>query len=165
MPKKVDILLIALSSPILIGVYEDNKLLETITSHEKSSDILPVIFKKILDFYHVEKLFYANGPGSFMAIKVSYIFLKSLSILKKIPLYATDAFSFNENQAIKAIGKLCFVKIGSEITTQKLETVPEGKFALPVVLDYNEFTTISTPLYSIGAVGLDYNKGAQSIWQ
>lgn len=153
MLKKVDILLIALSSPIQIGIYEDNELFDTITSYEKSSDVLPVIFKNILDSYQVENFFYANGPGSFMAIKVSYIFLKSLSILKKIPLYATDAFSFNKNQAIKAIGKLCFVKIASEIKTQKLETVPEGKFDLPVVLDYNEFHTISTPLYSIGAVG------------
>jgi hypothetical protein len=76
-----------------------------------------------------------------------------MSILKKIPLFATDAFYFNENQPIKAIGKLCFVKINSEIKTQKLESVPESKFVLPDVLDYNEFSTTSTPLYGIGAVG------------
>jgi len=122
-------------------------------SHDKSSDVLPLIYKTILETYSVEKLFYANGPGSFMAIKVAYIFLKSLSILKKIPLFATDAFYFNENQPIKAIGKLCFVKISSEIKTQKLETVPEANFTLPVVLDYNEFSKTSTPLYAIGAVG------------
>ena len=153
MPKRVDILLIALSSPIKIGVYEGNKLIETIIREEKSSDILPLVFQSIFDRYTVEKLFYANGPGSFMAIKVAYIFLKSMSILKKIPLFATDAFYFNKNQAIKAIGKLCFVKIGPEIKTQKLEIVPEAKFTLPDVLDYNEFSKNTTPLYSIGAVG------------
>ena len=152
MHKNVDVLLVALSSPIQIGIYEDKKLIDTITSYEKSSDILPQIFKNILNTYNVEKLFYANGPGSFMAIKVAYIFLKSISILKKIPLFATDAFYFNKNQAIKAIGKLCFVKINSEITTQKLEIVPEAFFKLPDVLDYNEFTQTTTPLYSIGAV-------------
>ena len=152
MHKNVDVLLVALSSPIQIGIYEDKKLIDTITSYEKSSDILPQIFKNILNTYNVEKLFYANGPGSFMAIKVAYIFLKSISILKKIPLFATDAFYFNKNQAIKAIGKLCFVKINSEITTQKLEIVPEASFTLPDVLDYNEFTQKATPLYSIGAV-------------
>ena len=152
MHKNVDVLLVALSSPIQIGIYEDKKLIDTITSYEKSSDILPQIFKNILNTYNVEKLFYANGPGSFMAIKVAYIFLKSISILKKIPLFATDAFYFNKSQAIKAIGKLCFVKIGSEIKTQKLEIVPEAIFTLPVVLDYNEFKKESTPLYSIGAV-------------
>ena len=153
MPKRVDILLIALSSPIKLGIYEESKLIDTIVSSEKSSDVLPLIFEKLLKEYDVKALYYANGPGSFMAIKVAYIFLKSLSILQKIPLYATDAFKFNENQPIKAIGKLCFVKIASEIKTQKLEIVPEATFSLPDVLDYNEFSTTSTPLYSIGAVG------------
>jgi len=153
MLKKVDVLLVALSSPIQIGIYENNKLLKIIESEEKSSDILPLLFKDIIASYDVKKLFYANGPGSFMAIKVAYIFLKSLSILKNIPLFATDAFYFNKNQPIKAIGKLHFVKIAAEIKTQKLETVQELHFTLPDVLDYNEFSTNTTPLYMIGAVG------------
>jgi DNA mismatch repair protein MutS2 len=70
-----------------------------------------------------------------MAIKVAYIFLKSLSILKERPLYATDAFKFNNNKPIKAIGKLCFVKISSKITTQKFQTLPEVDFLLPKILD------------------------------
>ena len=152
MHKSVDVLLVALSSPIKIGIYENNKLIDTIVSGDKTSDILPQIYKTIFQKYNVERLFYANGPGSFMAIKVAYIFLKSISILKKIPLFATDAFYFNENQPIKAIGKLCFVKIAQEIKTQKLETVPVAEFILPDVLDYNEFSKITTPLYGIGAV-------------
>ena len=153
MLKKVDLLLIPLSSPIQIGVYENNTLIETIESSQKSSDILPKLFEMLLKSYTVERLFYVNGPGSFMAIKIAYIFLKSMSILKNIPLFATDAFKFNNNQPIKAIGKLYFVKISSEIKTQKLEIVPESLFSLPDVLDYNEFTTTSTLLYMIGAVG------------
>jgi len=153
MLKKVDVLLITLTSPILIGIYENNKLIKSISSEKKSSDVLPLLFKEILASYSVKNLFYANGPGSFMAIKVAYIFLKSLSILKKIPLFATDAFYFNNNEPIKAIGKLHFVKVASEIKTQKLEIVPESLFRLPDVLDYNEFSITSTPLYMIGAVG------------
>lgn len=153
MLKKVDVLLIALSSPIKIGIYENNTLIDTISIKDKSSDALPKIFDEIFKKYKVEKLFYANGPGSFMAIKVAYIFLKTISIIKKIPLFATDAFYFNENSPIKAIGKLYFVKISSEIKTQKLETVPEATFELPDELEYDEFTKIATPLYMIGAVG------------
>jgi len=153
MPKSVDLVFITLSSPIKIGVYENNKLIDTIISEEKSSEILPIIYKKLDKTYDIKKLFYANGPGSFMAIKVAYIFLKSISVLKNIPLFATDAFYFNENQAIKAIGKLCFVKIASEIKTQKLETAPNMEFNLPDVLDYTEFSTTASPLYAIGAVG------------
>jgi tRNA A37 threonylcarbamoyladenosine modification protein TsaB len=152
MLKKADIVLIALNSPILIGIYVDNTLIQTIQSDEKSSNILPLLYKEILKNYEVQGLFFANGPGSFMAIKVAYIFLKSLSILKKIPLFAVDAFYFNENNPIKAIGKLYFVKISSEIKTQKLETVPEVSFRLPRVLDYNEYSKITTPLYMISAV-------------
>ena len=153
MLKKVDILLIALSSPIQIGVYENEVLIETIKSEQKSSDVLPIIFKELMQKYQLQRLYYANGPGSFMAIKVAYIFLKSISILKKIPLFATDAFYFNKNQPIKAIGKLYFVKIASEIKTQKLETAFVGLFELPNRLDYSEFTTNTTPLYMMGAVG------------
>jgi tRNA A37 threonylcarbamoyladenosine modification protein TsaB len=153
MPKKVDVVLITLTSPILVGVYKDKKLIGTIKSEEKSSDILPLIFRDLFKKYDIENLFYANGPGSFMAIKVAYVFLKSLSVLKKIPLFARDAFYFNENQPIKAIGKLCFVKIASEIETQKFQTVPTTVFQLPDELDYNEFSTNATPLYKIGAVG------------
>jgi len=153
MLKKVDVLLIALTSPIQIGIYDNNQLIETLKSEDKSSDVLPILYKEILEKYHVEKLFYANGPGSFMAIKVAYIFLKSLSILKKIPLYATDAFSFNENQPIKAIGKLYFVRISSEISTQKLQTVQDMEFKLPSVLKFEEFSSNTAPLYHIGAVG------------
>ena len=153
MPKNVDVFLIALSSPIQIGIYEKGNLVEKIVSEKKSSDILPLLYRDIFTSYNVEKLFYVNGPGSFMAIKVAYIFLKSLSILKNIPLFATDAFKFNKNTPIKAIGKLCFVKVSSEIKTQKLENVPVGEFTLPNVLEYSEFSSNTVPLYMIGAVG------------
>ena len=83
MLKKVDVLLITLTSPIKVGIYENHNLLETIESKDKSSDVLPILFKDLLAKYDVQRLFYANGPGSFMAIKVAYVFLKSISILKK----------------------------------------------------------------------------------
>ncbi|MBU0720791.1 hypothetical protein KJ877_05570 [bacterium] len=152
MPKKVDVCLIALSSPIMIGIYEDKKLIETLLSEEKSSDVLPCLFDDIFKKYSVENLFYANGPGSFMAIKVAYIFLKSISILKKIPLFATDAFYFNNNKPIKAIGKLYFVKISSEIKTEKLNEILEMNFELPDLLKYSDFSKTADPLYGIGAV-------------
>ena len=154
MPKKnVKVLLIALSSPILIGIYKNDRLIEKVISQEKSSEVLPVLYKEILERYEVESLYYAQGPGSFMAIKVAYIFLKSLSVLKKIPFYATDAFAFNENQPIKAIGKLYFVKINEDIVTQKFDSPLEVKFTLPQSLKTIKFSSDTAPLYKIGAVG------------
>lgn len=153
MHKQVDLVLITLSSPIMIGIYEEKKLIDSIVSSEKSSDVLPLLFQEIFQKYEVKNLFYANGPGSFMAIKVAYIFLKSLSIVKKIPLYAVDAFYFNENRPIKAIGKLYFVKVASEIKTEKFDEKIENDFKLPKQLNYDDFKNNTTaPLYSIGAV-------------
>ena len=62
MLKKVDVLLITLSSPIKMGIYENNQLIETIESEKKSSDILPLLFDDLLKKYQPQKLFYANGP-------------------------------------------------------------------------------------------------------
>ena len=152
MRKDVNVLLIALSSPIMVGIYEDSKLIDSVVSEEKSSDILASIYDKIFKKYNVKRLYFANGPGSFMAIKVAYIFLKSISILKDIELFATDAFKFNENNPIKAIGKLYFVKISQEIQTQKLDNVSIVAFELPKLLNHNEFSTNTAPLYKIGAV-------------
>jgi tRNA A37 threonylcarbamoyladenosine modification protein TsaB len=152
MRKSVDVVCITLTSPIQIGIYEGKRLIETINSDQKSSDVLPLIFQDILQKYEIKALFYVNGPGSFMAIKVAYVFLKSLSVLKNIPLYARDAFYFNNNQPIKAIGKLFFVKMHDEIETKKLETVPVASFKLPDLLEYTDFNEEAAPLYKIAAV-------------
>ena len=150
--KSVTLLFITLSSPIMIGVYENSELIESLSSEEKSSDVLPLLVKSLFEKYDIKGLYYTSGPGSFMAIKITYIFLKSLSILHKIPLFATDAFYFNKNQPIKAIGKLYFVKIDQEIVTKKFEDTQTASFALPEKLDYNKFSTNAEPLYIIGAV-------------
>jgi len=152
MHKNIDVLLIALSSPIMVGIYEDSKLIDTIISEEKSSEILATIYKDIFTKYDVNRLYFSNGPGSFMAIKVAYVFLKSISIIKNIELFATDAFKFNKNNPIKAIGKLYFVKVSQEIKTQKLDIIPEMVFELPKLLNHDEFSTDTAPLYKIGAV-------------
>jgi len=149
--KKVDILCITLSSPILIGVYENEKLIDSISTQERSSEVLPLLFKQLMQKYEISSLIYANGPGSFMAIKVSYIFLKSLCILKNIPLLCTNAFDFNGNKPIKAIGKLCFVRIQGKIITKKCDG-EVGEFVLPNQISKNEFTQDCLPMYGIDAV-------------
>jgi len=149
--KKVDILCITLSSPLLIGIYENDLLIDSISSEERSSEVLPLLFKELIQKYEITSLIYANGPGSFMAIKISYIFLKSLSTLKDIPLLCRDAFYFNDNKPIKAIGKLCFVRIQDKIITKKCDE-EVGIFKLPNQLKKQDFTQDCLPSYGIGAV-------------
>ena len=152
-PKRMhDLVVIALSSPILLGVYKDGELIEAVESDEKSSEVLPRLVQELLEKYRFGHLVYAKGPGSFMAIKITYLFLKTLSITKNIPFLATDAFYFNDNQPIKAVGKLCFVKNSDTIETQTLPEVPVNRFRLPKRLRLEDFEHDTAPFYGIGAV-------------
>lgn len=148
-----DVVVVALGSPIRVGIYEDGTLIDSVTSDAMSSEALPQLFETLLQRYEIAHLVYANGPGSFMAIKVTYLFLKTLSIVRNIPLLAADAFCFNDNAPIKAVGKLYFVKLAGAITTQKFETPQTTTFRLPSTIDLNDFSEEALPNYAIGAVG------------
>jgi hypothetical protein len=149
-----DAIVIALGSPIQVGVYnQQGELIEAIQSDKVGSDALPEIFDDLLKRYRFGNLIYANGPGSFMGIKVTYLFLKTLSILQKIPLLAIDGFFFNENHPIKAYGKLYFVKNSNTISLSPLELPILRAFELPRNIDAKNFNADNIPYYGIDAVG------------
>jgi len=154
MPKEVSVVVVALSAPTLVGIYdnETKELLESYESHEKSSEYLPILFKDLLKQYNIKNLAYAKGPGSFMAIKVAYVFLKTLSITLNISFTAQNGFYFNENSPIKAIGKLFFVNEYEEIITKSFEEIPKSKFSLPKQFNQEDFLEDTEPLYVIPAV-------------
>lgn len=143
---------ISVSSPLKIGIYEEGRLSEEIVQEGKSSDELPLLFRDILHRYEIGRLFYAKGPGSFMAIKIAYVFLKTLAIAKKIPLFASDAFLFNDGAPIKSVGKSYFVKTDKGIEIKKMEEVLPMMFDLPETLDAAQFSEESKPMYIAPAV-------------
>ena len=149
---KVDVIVIELSSPILIGVYENSSLIETLSSKEQSSDALPALFNDILKKYEIENIVYTRGPGSFMAIKVAYIFLQTLCIVNKCKLFATNAFTFNGSAPIKAFGKLYFIQSNGTISTQKFDEPYESIFELPKKINLSDYSEETTPLYILPAV-------------
>ena len=146
----VDIVAIVISKPLLIGVYENGKLIEKIEKEGMTSEILPLIFDKLLEKYHINSIIYSKGPGSYMAIKLAFVFFKTLEIVKNIKLLAADGFYFNKNQPIKAAGNNYFVKKEGIITLKKDEK--EGKFYLPEKLNFNDFEENTEPLYILKAV-------------
>ncbi len=149
-----DAVVIALGSPVLVGVYDESgSLVESITSDKMGSDALGDIFETLLATYALRHLAYANGPGSFMGIKVTYLFLKTLSLVKKIPLFALDGFFFNQNHPIKAYGKLYFVKNSSTISVSTLDEPIMRGFELPTHLEIKNLKSDNTPYYGIDAVG------------
>ena len=111
MKSEVDIIVIAINSPLIIGIYQNKKLVKKISVEGKTSQILPVQFEKIIKQYIIKNVLFANGPGSFMAIKITYIFLKSLSTVLNFQLFSQDAFFFNKNKPIKAINGNFLLKI------------------------------------------------------
>ncbi len=133
-------------------MYENSILIKEFKSKDKTSDVLPKIFASILKTYTIENLYYTKGPGSFMSIKVSYLFLKSIAITKNIDLFASDGFAFNQNSPIKALGTLYFLKKNGKIQTQKLESEKIVPFTLPKNLDKTLFSTNCEPLYIIPAL-------------
>lgn len=145
-------MVIALTSPLHVGIYEANHLIEEFHESEQTSEALPKIFETLLERYTPARLFFAKGPGSFMSIKITYIFLKTLSIALGIPLYAADGFMFNEGRPIRAMRQLYFVKNEQGIQTQRFELPQEQIFCLPQIVDETLFETHCEPLYLLPAV-------------
>ena len=111
--------MISLSSPLQVGIYDNNNLIKQYETKEQTSEALPTLFQEILENFTCKRLFFAKGPGSFMAIKISYVFLKTLSISLGDPLYACDGFMFNANRPIRAMRNLYFMKENEHIITQR----------------------------------------------
>ena len=149
----IEILAITISNPLLIGIYENKKLIKEYKLDGKTSDLLPNLFIKLLDKYDINTIIYVNSPGSFMAIKVAYIFLKTICITKNIEFKAVDGFEFNENSPIKALGKKYFIKHDNEIKVDFLEKDSIIRdFKLPMCIEKYNFNEETLPIYNLPAV-------------
>ena len=133
----------------MLGIYEDERLIKSIISDEKASEFLPKILQNLLLEYEFNELIYANGPGSFMGIKISYVILKTLSIVKEIPLFAVSAFELNGFTPISANKNLCFVLKNEKIN---LEKSLAGEFFLPKNLQELNLKNDNLPFYFLDAI-------------
>jgi hypothetical protein len=150
---KIKIVVISITSPIQIGLYKENILFETIFLKGQSSDQLPSLFKTFLFKYIIEDIVYTNGPGSFMAIKLGYLFFKTLEITQNIKLWAVDGFYFNKNAPIKALGKLVFIKKDDKIEISNTTNLDKDTiFSLPSKWIEKDFNSNTEPLYILPAV-------------
>ena len=146
------LLVISISSPLLLGVYRNDLLLKTFSSDKKTSDILLPLLKDILDEYDISEIIYTRGPGSYMAIKLTYIMLKTIEILEGIKCVGCSGFALNGGEPIKAIGNLYFIKEKETIITKKFEQPVNVVFTLPQSIHDLEIDEESTPEYSLPAV-------------
>ena len=149
----IEVLVISISNPLLIGIYENKQLIKEHKLEGKTSDLLPSLFEKILKEYDFQRINYVNSPGSYMAIKVAYIFLKTISISKNIELMACNGFEFNQNSPIKALGKKYFKQDENGIKVEFLEKDDILRdFKLPKNIDKINFNKQTLPIYNLPAV-------------
>jgi tRNA threonylcarbamoyladenosine biosynthesis protein TsaB len=149
---EVDLVVIAIETPLLIGIYENENLVKKIEIKGQTSESLPIEMKKILEKYKVKRVLFAKGPGSFMAIKINYIFLKTLSTVSGIELFGVDGFFFNNNEPIKAIGGMCFIKTENDIKIEKVENFQKKPFYLPEKFDVSLYSKEIEPLYILPVI-------------
>ncbi len=150
----LEVLVISISNPLLIGVYEGSRLVKIYEKQGVTSDILPLVFKEISsEFSDISRISYVNTPGSYMAIKVAYVFLKTFCIVNDIDFRACSGFEFNGNSPIKALGKKYFINENGHIKVDFLDKdckIPA--FKLPNVLDDINFSSETLPIYNLPAV-------------
>lgn len=171
--RKVFILPNVAGKPTLVGIYakiqESWNLVESCAITRPLSDgLVPLFMDLQKQGIAFDSLYFVRGPGSFMALKLIYLFAKTLEIAQNVKLYATHAFHFNENSPIKAYGNCYFIKENPLHTTnedsaphaleeeaqrlkialQSFDTPPQIKpFVLPDTLNLALFDTQLKPLY------------------
>ena len=136
----------------MLGVYEESELIETKSSDLKTSKILLPLIRECLDKYDISTIIYTRGPGSYMAIKLTYIILKTIEIMRGIKCVGCSGFALNGGEPIKAIGNLYFIKEKETIITKKYEQPVNVKFTLPQSIQDLELDEESTPDYILPAV-------------
>ena len=146
------LLIISISTPLQLGVYENDRLIKTISSNKKTSEVLLPLISDCLDAYPISKIIYTRGPGSYMAIKLTYIMLKTIETVRGIKCFGCSGFALNGAQPIKAIGNLYFIKEKETIITKKYEQPVETHFVLPQSIHDLEIDEESTPEYILPAV-------------
>jgi len=136
----------------MLGVYEEGKLIQAISSDKQTSVILLPLIRECIDKYDISTIIYTRGPGSYMAIKLTYIMLKTIEIIRGIKCVGCSGFALNGGEPIKAMGNLYFIKEKETIITKKIEQPVNVKFTLPQSIHDLELDEESTPDYILPAV-------------
>jgi hypothetical protein len=141
-----------IATPMQIGCYRENRLIDRRDVEGRASEVLIDALEELMEAYPIDRIIYASGPGSYMAIKLTYIALATLEALRKIPFFGCSAFALNGGRPIRAMGQLYFVKEKETIITQKFDEPVTQEFGLPNCLEPLPLEEENTPLYILPAV-------------
>jgi len=146
------LLINSIAVPMQIGCYRDDRLLCERQLEGRASEALLSELEGLLEEYPITRILYASGPGSYMAIKLTYIALATLEALRGVPFFGCSAFELNGGRPIRAMGQLYFVKEKETIITQKFDEHVSQEFGVPNCLGDLAIESENTPLYILPAV-------------
>jgi len=149
---KYTILINAIAVPLQLGLYNARKKVLQLDIEGQTSEMLLEAVEKWLDDYEVERCIYVNGPGSYMAIKLTYIMLRTLEMVRGIRFFGVSAFELNGAKPVKAMGNLYFTKEKETIITQKFDDKVKQEFWLPDHLSALSLDAENRPHYILPAV-------------
>lgn len=119
-------------------------------------------------FIPLNAIYYSRGVGSLSAIKLTHVFLHTLSLSSNIHIHATNSFYFSQTNEIKAFANMSFylkpdskhVVITDSNAKEYIHIAPSSindsldisTLFLPYRLIHNDFLESCTPLYVTPAV-------------
>ncbi|MGP1561840.1 MAG: hypothetical protein ACTTIC_07120 [Helicobacteraceae bacterium] len=157
----IDVLFLNIATPPVLGIYESGVLASSVRLGGKISDELPRVFARLMQTQKIGSVTYINTPGSYMSIKLAYVFFSVLSGVAGFKLYAASGFCFNGGAPIKAMGKSFFVQeanvrggvaikqadLALDLTSDLATDLEPAPFELPPVLDTSGFVLGGEPIY------------------
>ncbi|WP_158655714.1 hypothetical protein [Helicobacter cynogastricus] len=149
--------MLSLESPVQMGVYVCGELVRAFSSVEQVSVALVALGTQVVTWcascgLNLEAIFYATGPGSFTAMKLTHVFLHTLSVAQNLSLSGALGFDFNHCQPIKAFGKNYYCYEHGRIVLCTLEGVVTIPMQLPNFLNPKCFLKDPQPLYLLPPV-------------
>lgn len=146
----ITLLVASFAKPTLIGVYSaQNELIRSFAEDGKITDFLYQITSEIDKNYLIKRLVYTQGPGSFMGLKLAYVFLASFAIARNIPFEAISSFAIASK--IHAHKNRWFVQNGDRVEVVEMADQTD-LIALPRSIDSIAFESDKLPRYELPAV-------------
>ena len=138
--------------PLQVGVYSDEGCVDRYEIDGQTSAVLLQQMEKIFEQYSVSRIIYVNGPGSYMAIKLTYIMLQTIKLIRGIEFDGCSAFELNGGKPVRAMGSLYFIKEKETIITKKFDEKVKQEFWLPDNLSAIVLEMDNKPQYILPAV-------------
>ena len=146
------LLINAIASPLQFALYRRGVLERSWSREGYASEILVEELEALLGEERIDEILYVNGPGSQMGIKLSYLALRTLELLRGIPFGAVSAFALNGGRPLRAMGRLHFVKEKETIITKTFQEPIVQEFSFPSDLEALEREPGNRPDYRLPAV-------------